>query len=109
MIIKKFSLSVLLFSICLLLSGCASLLHIPEEGKFTAVGNYPEMKVTWLAVENTTAKCKELFPETMNQYYLIPAGAGWNKTECIVVTGKVTTNQILGHEFRHCFEGLYHK
>jgi uncharacterized protein YceK len=44
--IKKFSLSVLLFSICLLLSGCASLLHIPEEGKFTAVGNYPEMKVT---------------------------------------------------------------
>lgn len=108
--IKKSSLLVLLLGVTLMLSSCSvTLLNIPEEGKFTATSNYPEINVTWLAVENTTSKCKELFPEVMNQHFFIPACAGWSKTECIIVTGTITTHQILGHELRHCFEGHYHE
>lgn len=106
--IKKCLLLVLLLGVILLLSSCNVTLNIPEEEKFTVTGNYPEINVTWLAVENTTAKCKELFPEVMNQHFFIPACAGWNKTECVIVTGTVTTHQILGHELHHCFEGHYH-
>ena len=32
----------------------------------------------------------------------------FNDTECTIVVGKKTNNDILGHEIRHCFQGEFH-
>lgn len=93
-----------------LLTGCASMLTIPSEGRFDALPSAPEMRITWRAVDDPTAACKALFPMAMAYHPVIAACAGWDaaKRECTVVTGLVTTHQILGHEVRHCFQGDFH-
>jgi len=91
-----------------LLTGCAGMLTIPEEGKFTANPKPGEVRITWLAVADPTAKCKELFPQTMMRHPVIPACAGWAGDQCLIVTGTPTNHQVLGHEVRHCFEGNFH-
>ena len=32
----------------------------------------------------------------------------FNDTNCTIVVGKKTNNNILGHEIRHCFQGEFH-
>ena len=91
-----------------LLSGCSSMLTIPKEGMFEAKPKAGEMRITWVAVANSTAMCKKLFPESMHHYPIIPACAGWNELQCVIVTGITTNHQVLGHEVRHCFEGNFH-
>jgi hypothetical protein len=100
-----------LHTACVFLSGCTVVTHIPEEFAFYPVPVVQGVEVTWIVADNTTDKCKKLFPEKMQSYPHIPACAGWSheaKT-CVIVTGKVTTHQILGHETRHCFEGAFHE
>lgn len=90
------------------LAGCAGMLTLPDEGSFQPKPTQPVVVVTWLAVDNPTTTCKMLFPDAMALHPIIVACAGWAKDQCTVVTGKVTTHQVLGHEVRHCFEGKYH-
>ena len=92
------------------LSGCAIKLDIPAEQAFTPAPTVPAVAITWIAADDPTAECKRLWPERMGMHPLVPACAGWNHQtgKCTVVTGKPTTHQILGHEIRHCFEGVFH-
>ena len=92
-----------------LLSGCSGMLTIPKEGRFTPNPLSEETKITWLVVDNPTEICKKFFPEAMHHHPVIPACAGWTEDRCVIVTGKVTNHQILGHEVRHCFEGFFHE
>lgn len=102
--IKKLSSATVL----VILSGCASMMTIPTEGRFDASPKQP-MQITWLAVADPTSTCKLLFPKFAH-YSLIAACAGWNQSgQCTVVTGLITTHQVLGHEVRHCFEGDFHE
>ena len=106
--IKKISLPFLLLSICLLISGCSFSLFIPEEDSFTPSKSSSQVNVTWLVVDNTTASCKQYFPEFMEKYPFIISCTGWSNDVCVIITSKITTHQILGHELRHCFEGNFH-
>lgn len=91
-----------------LLTGCAGIVTIPQEGRFEAQPKPAGVRITWLVVADPTAKCKELFPATMASRPIIPACAVWAPNKCVIVTGTVTNHQILGHEVRHCFEGNFH-
>ena len=93
-----------------ILSGCSATVHIPKEAAFDPRPVQTKMSITWVVSENPTAECKRLFPKQMGFHPVIPACAGWSfeAQECVIVTGKTSTHQILGHEIRHCFEGAFH-
>lgn len=90
-----------------LLSGCSGMLTIPEEGRFEPENWIAKSTITWIVSNDPTATCKQLFP-ALRHRLILPACAGWDDDICTIVTGSVTTHQLLGHEVRHCFEGNFH-
>lgn len=70
--------------------------------------------ITWLAVENPNRACHDLaagnrspFPPDLE----VLACAVFHKDSklCTIITGEHISLATLGHEVRHCFEGLWHK
>jgi hypothetical protein len=87
----------------LLVAGCAY--NIPKEEAFEAKPLAQHMQIRWVTVEDPNRACKRF-----GQMPIVGACAIWDfaKQTCMVITGRVTTGQVLGHEVRHCFEGDFH-
>ena len=64
--------------------------------------------VTWETVDDIDLTCKKLNDEIPKRLTVYGCAA-ISKDYCTIYTGKTTTMPILGHEFRHCFEGKFHK
>ena len=67
--------------------------------------------VIWKRVDNVQAGCNA---ESKRQgvatiAYRVKACSFYTKNTCTIITGKKTTQHSLGHELRHCFQGIWHK
>lgn len=81
----------------LLLAGCAA----PFEAD--NIREAPSSKVSWVAVDEINEFCYALTGQRK------PACSIFTATRCVVFTGKITQEQYLGHETRHCFKGQFHQ
>jgi hypothetical protein len=88
----------------LMLSGCSIMIPFQYPNNFIAskMGMH-NSHITWRVVEDATAECKALGSKTPAL-----ACAFMGKYNCVIVTNKDTSHEILGHEMRHCFEGNWH-
>lgn len=72
-----------------------------------------QVRIHWEMREDVAQFCTQFKSMGTQQSYLSPpmACAIWDilKSECTIVTGPVTSHVALGHEFRHCFEGHFHR
>jgi hypothetical protein len=88
------------------LAGCVLLLDAPLQlVNTTRITN--STMVTWELVDDIDAQCRKLgiASEPNSTFY---GCVEFTTTQCKIYTARVTTEQILGHELRHCFEGLWH-
>ena len=113
----------LLTSVCVLmvLTACASMqgttLPVSELESFVPVPTHArlmnDVKVRWEIRENVVELCSRAAKISTTQAWMTPplACAMWNvaSKECVIITGKRVTHVELGHEFRHCFEGNFHR
>lgn len=71
-----------------------------------------EVKLRWEVREDVAPYCAQSLGIDREQANLTPpiACAIWHvqKKECVIITGNPTSNVVIGHEVRHCFEGQYH-
>lgn len=67
-------------------------------------------KVTLVVVDDVKKGCNaESNKRGLGGFKIeLDACSFFNKTECTIVIGKNTNNDILGHEIRHCFQGEFH-
>jgi hypothetical protein len=103
----KSTVSILL---ALLATGCSMTVHLPEEQAFVPAPKAQLMTITLITADDPTAECKRLHPKELAFHPIVAACAAWDfeKKTCTVVVGKPTTNHVIGHEIRHCFEGAFH-
>ena len=90
----------------LLLSGCA---YFDNPGAFKA--NTPPPKVVQLVAtdKHTVAKmCGKRQPRHGEIGDEVVGCAVVSKDKCTIYTFVYTTEEILGHELRHCFYGAFH-
>ena len=85
----------------------------PQE-KFNATANMSnKMTITWQQVDDVNASCEKESRKRGNGGfgYSMKACAFWDRptNTCTIITAKTTTQAILGHEARHCFQGDFHK
>jgi len=67
--------------------------------------------VSWFVVDNVKQVCNELFKlHNIKQKLMVDGCAIWIEdfSICVIVTPKITTHEVVGHEIRHCFEGHFH-
>ncbi len=102
--IKKISLSVLLFSICLLLSGCSLSVNISEDS-FNLSKKSHAVTIVWLTVQDPATTCEKLFPGINGKDLPIVSCANQTSNACTIVTGLETTYEIIGQELEKCFQG----
>lgn len=91
----------LLAAVCvMLLAGC---------GTFSAQPKTASVSVSWALVENPEQICKQL-GATAKPGLVIKGCAHFalDHSWCVIYTAQETSNAILGHELRHCFEGHFH-
>jgi len=101
---------VLSLALSLLATGCSMTVPLRADEAFDGLPKAPTMAITWVAVDDPTTECKRLYPKQVGHHPVIAACAHWDfeaKT-CKVVTGRLTSHAVLGHEIRHCFEGAFH-
>jgi hypothetical protein len=93
-----------------LLSGCASVFVAPIEPAFNPAPQVQDVRVRLIQVNDPSSACKAAFPQSLSQYWIVLACAGWSedRKECTIITGKNPPTQVLGHELRHCFEANFH-
>ena len=71
--------------------------------------------VTWLKVDNVQSACeKESHRRGLGGFgYGVEACSFWDsplgKDRCTIITKKLTSMAVVGHEIRHCFSGSWHK
>jgi hypothetical protein len=78
-----------------LLSGCASF-------EADNIRQVPSNRISWVAIDEIDSFCYALIGERK------PACVMFTNERCIIFTGKITQEQYLGHETRHCFKGQFH-
>ena len=70
------------------------------------------MTIKWIRVDNVWATCDKLSKERGGGGfpYSVDACTFWqdNSNDCVTYTSKNTTQHIIGHEMRHCFQGNFH-
>jgi hypothetical protein len=85
-----------------------------EDLKFYPSKEQQTKHITWLVVENPNRACHELAAKYQSPFASdleVVACAVFvegDKT-CTIITGEFTSLATVGHEVRHCFEGLWHK
>ncbi len=97
-------------ALALLATGCSTTLPMRSDDAFNGAPKTPTMAITWIAVNDPAAECKRLYPKQLGNHPAVAACAAWNfdaKT-CKVITGRLTSHAVLGHEMRHRFEGAFH-
>lgn len=69
-----------------------------------------QSSISWRRVDDVKGACTALAKSKgLNITFKDPNACSWyNKTQCIIITGKKTTIEHLGHEVRHCFQGEWH-
>ena len=109
-LVARFAALAAALAVAALATGCSMTVHIPEEAAFSPRPVVQGMTITWVVADDPTAECKRLLPSAYGFAPLIPACAGWDleRKTCVIVTPRVATHQIVGHEIRHCFEGRFH-
>ena len=87
----------------LVVSGCAS-----HDDRFTSPQNRAVV-VRWITVDDVDQYCRDLGAKALPYPVIEVYGcATYTKTKCTIYTSHTTTNAIVGHELRHCFDGNYH-
>jgi hypothetical protein len=100
----------LCIAFAVLSTGCTMTVQLPKEDAFTPVPKAKQMTITLITAADPTAECKRLHPKELAFHPVVAACAAWNfdNNTCTVVVGNPTTNNVIGHEIRHCFEGAFH-
>ena len=71
--------------------------------------------IEWRQVSDIQTSCeKESQHRNLGGFKIkVDACSFWEKSvfthKCIIITGKRTNLETLGHEIRHCFQGAFHK
>jgi hypothetical protein len=107
-----------LFSLlCFALMGSVGCAGIPahEYAEFTPLDSSQrqmnKIKMTWEVREDAAEFCKQRqLDKGVSVQGTHIACAVWSvqRQECRIVTGKLVSHVVLGHEMRHCFEGHFH-
>lgn len=84
--------------IFLLLAGCAAPFEADNKRMAQATST------TWIVVEDAENFCYQLMGKKEPACSIYTRSGG----RCVIFTGKMTTEQYLGHEARHCFTGKFH-
>lgn len=84
----------------------------PQENFDASSVRYETMTVQWKRVSNENLK-HECSNEYVKRGYEplqnnVNGCTFWDGTECLIITGTLTTMHTIGHEFRHCFQGAWH-
>jgi hypothetical protein len=70
------------------------------------------MVVKWVRVDNIQATCDRISRQRgMGGFpYAVDACTFWedHSNTCVMYTPRTTTQHIIGHEMRHCFQGSFH-
>ena len=99
----------IVFVVLLFLTGCTTIVSdTPFEALSAEARLTNRTTVIWETVDDVDAICKKL-NATITKDSTVYGCAQPTKNYCKIYTGKTTTMPILGHEFRHCFEGNFHK
>lgn len=73
--------------------------------------NQSKTNVEVIAVDNVQNYCeKESHKRGFGGFKGISmqACSFWSGSTCLIVVPKMTNNDMLGHELRHCFQGSFH-
>lgn len=71
--------------------------------------------VEWIQTNNVQKICDEISIRKTNKKfgYAVESCASWDETNtgftCTIYTEKKTSMATIGHEFRHCVQGDFHK
>ncbi len=94
----------------LLTSGCALQPAIVGNTPFTASLGERKSEVKWVVVSDVRAYCKgklRVYEPTGMQVMACSQWSNSNDT-CTIYTSTEPSYELLGHEFRHCFDKNYH-
>jgi hypothetical protein len=101
----------LLAAFSVMAAGCAHQEQYRHYERFDPLGikKWP-VSISWVVEDNVQARCGEIMKDDSRPY---DACAVWPKDpaiqSCIIFTGnKNVSTAVIGHEIRHCFEGLFH-
>ena len=74
-------------------------------------GTNRSVQVEWRTVDNPLQVCNRESKNFGNGgfAYAVQACAFWWDNRCIIITGKKTDHDTIGHEIRHCFQGDWHE
>ena len=85
--------------------------------EFTSAGNMTnKTTISWMPVDNVKRTCEAESRRRGNGGFKganMEACSFWDKTSagdtCVIITSKKVNYWTVGHEFRHCFQGSYHR
>jgi len=86
-----------LLALAVFLTGCTTMV---EDNNHT--NQFPV--VSWITLENPTHVCSILIGRKTEACSIRTASG----SRCIIFTGKITKEEYLGHETKHCFKGQFH-
>jgi hypothetical protein len=67
------------------------------------------MTITWEVVNDVNKSCAAEHAKYGSKLmYQVDACAVWYKNTCKIITKKKPTEEDVGHEIRHCFQGHFH-
>lgn len=97
---------IILFLGLILSTGCA-VSH--NQNYFSADLEVTSTNVTWVVVEDADKQCRTFYklsktPQRIEACALIVR----ELDSCFIFTNKTLTQDVLGHEIRHCFQGRWH-
>lgn len=83
------------------LVGCATTTFVPRPLAAS-------MQIAWVVADDVQTLCRQRLGGSTDDYLL--GCATWSRAHdsCTVYTARRTTQEVLGHEVRHCFEGRFH-
>lgn len=95
----------------LLLSGCSGqmIFLLPEED-FPVANKSKMVQITWITDSNPNERCSRMANAKPSATKRFVGCAAYDESAntCTIVTSPTTTNEVIGHEMRHCFEGQFH-
>jgi hypothetical protein len=102
-----------------LLTGCSSAWHSNAQDYYNdpnteIIAETKEVTVTWRKVKDPDAYCRKWHSGSLEDVSKPIKGCsawsvGMKNNKCTIITGDTKDLELLGHEFRHCFEGQFHK
>jgi hypothetical protein len=83
------------------ISGCSST-------SFQALPGIKTLNTKWVVVKNVQQVCQTITDGPPDILYSGCATWDRERLHCTIFTGEKVTNELLGHELRHCFYGNFH-